>query len=399
MITHGPSRVGSHAIDCGTLPAVVTVAHFSGQRGVEEFHLMVRPTAYGDIHTQLAWTERAYRDALASLGLDSDSAVLRRVFCSDLPNQATALEAHPFTNPHEPDERCAVSWVCQPPMPPAKVALWAYHVRVPDEALDKRTEGASLTLRRGELAHVWTTGMAAQGTSSSEQTAGLLTQYAEELQARGLRVADHVLRTWFFVQNVDVNYQGLVTARREFFTEHGLTPDTHFIASTGIAGASADVAALVTMDAYAIAGVRPEQIHYLAALDHLSPTHVYGVTFERGVAVAYQDRTHVMISGTASIDRAGHIVHPGDVQRQLQHTLKNVDALLGQADATFADVCMFIVYVRDPSDLAVVQQLMEERFGPAPMQVVVAPVCRPGWLIEIECEAIIAAAHPGLPAF
>ena len=45
----------------------------------------------------------------------------------------------------------------------------------------------------------------------------------------------------FIIENIDGNYKGVVEARREFFAEHGLTPDTHFIASTGIEGASADV--------------------------------------------------------------------------------------------------------------------------------------------------------------
>ena len=39
------------------------------------------------------------------------------------------------------------------------------------------------------------------------------------------------------------------------------------------------------MDAYAIGGVESAQIEFLAAPDHLSPTHTYGVTFERGTSV------------------------------------------------------------------------------------------------------------------
>ncbi len=62
-------------------------------------------------------------------------------------------------------------------------------------------------------------------------------------------------------------------------------------------------------------------------------------------------------------------------------------------------MCTFIVYVRDPSDSEIAQQVMRERFGTAPVTVVVAPVCRPGWLIEIECQAIVPAANPTLPEF
>ena len=361
---------------------------------------MVRPTQYASIEAQLESISEAYRSTLVSIGLGPGTCVLRRFFCSDLPNQAAALESHPFANPHDQDEPCAVSWAGQAPPPPAKVALWTYHVNDSGAELSKIEQGASLSLRRGELTHIWTTGVTCPDRETSYgQTEGIFEKYEGCLQARGLHLDQHVIRTWFFVGNVDANYQGLAEARRDVFATRGLTPDTHFIASTGIEGRSADLSASVTMDAYAISGVRPEQIRFLSAPEHLSPTHIYGVTFERGVSVAYRDRKHVIISGTASIDSAGSIVHPGDVLGQLDRTMENVEALLRQAGATFQDVCMLIVYVRDPSDLDVALRAMSERFGEAPIQVVVAPVCRPGWLIEVECQAIVPISNPALPAF
>jgi enamine deaminase RidA (YjgF/YER057c/UK114 family) len=322
-------------IDCGKVPAAVNVSCFTGQSGVREIHLCVRPTEYAGDDVQLKWVDEAYRQALSALGIGEGTAVFRRFYCSDLPNQVAALESRPFSNPRAKEDPCAVSWVCQPPMPPVKVALWAYHVVDPNEALDKTLDGASLVLDRNGLRHLWTTGIVSpSGENSYDQTRGVFTEYEGWLGARNLSLANHVIRTWLFVQNVDVNYHGLVAARRELFVAHGLTPDTHFIASTGVEGASADPNALVTMDAYAIAGVEPRQIAYLADLDHLSPTHVYGVTFERGTSVAYRDRKHVFISGTASIDRNGEILHAGDVSRQLDRTLANVEALLAQAGAT-----------------------------------------------------------------
>ncbi len=59
------------------------------------------------------------------------------------------------------------------------------------------------------------------------------------------------------------------------------TPDTHFIASTGIDGACADIDAKVAMDACAVSGLQPDQVEYLEALEHLSPTRVYGVLAAR----------------------------------------------------------------------------------------------------------------------
>jgi enamine deaminase RidA (YjgF/YER057c/UK114 family) len=394
------SPMDFHSFDCGTIPASVNISRFQGGSGVDEYHLIVGVRDYAGFDAQLEWVFNAYRNALESIGLDLRTAVFRRFFCSDLPNQAAVLKARPFSNPRNTAEPCAVSWVGQPPVPSGKLALWAYHVGDPSGGLDKTQEGTSLKVSRGELCHYWTTGIACPGADTSYlQTRGVFERYEAFLRPRGMSLADNVIRTWFFVRDIDADYQGMTVARREFFAERGLTPATRFIASTGVGGANADVAAKVAMDAYAISGVRRQQIQFLAAPDHLSPTHIYGVTFERGVSVAYQDRKHVVISGTASINHEGKILYPGDVSRQLGRTLENVAALLEQAGATFRDCAMFIVYIRDPGDHQIAWRQMRERFGDAPIQVVAAPVCRPGWVIEVECRAVVPASNPQLPPF
>ena len=249
-------------IDTSPLPASVTISRFEGENGVGEYHLVVRPRpGRGGIADDLECVSRAYRSALESLGLDMNTAVLRRFFCSDLPNQAAALRAHQLSDPRSPQAPCAVSWVCQPPMPPVKTALWAYHLSDPGRELDKVREGATLTLQHGRISHHWTTGAAFPGAGDSyKQTRSILKEYDAFLRSRGLAFADNVLRTWFFVQNVDANYHGLVAARREFFAERGLTPQTHFVASTGVQGGHADIGAAVAMDAYAISGIQPGRL-------------------------------------------------------------------------------------------------------------------------------------------
>jgi len=389
-----------HCFNSEIMPATVSISHFRGKSGVDEYHLIVRPTEHESIEAQLDWVFRTYQDALDSIGLNTQTAVFRRFFCSDLINQAGALEARPFSNPKNQDEPCAVSWVCQSPLPPAKVSLWAYHISDPDCKLDKAQQGASLILGRGELSHCWTTGLTCPGAETPySQTRGIFEEYDAFLRAHGMTLADNLIRTWLYVQNIDANYHGLVTARKEFFAEHGLTPDTHFIASTGIEGTSANPAAKILLDAYAIRGVRPNQIRFLSALDHLSPTHLYGVTFERGTSIAYRDRKHILISGTASIDHQGKIMHEGDLSRQIDRTVENVEALLTPAGATLKDMCVLIAYVRDPGDQAIVWERIRERFGDIPMETIVAPVCRPGWLVEIEGMAIIPKQSPDLPPF
>jgi len=377
------ARMEYHALAIGKIPATVNVSRFRGAGGVDELHFIVRPTAPGRIEDQLDAVERAYRQALEQMGLKGPTARLRRFFCSDLPNQTAALEAQPFANPQQPGDSCAVSWIGQPPMPPVKVALWAYHLSDPAAA----------------ASHHWSTGLVSPGTTSTDQqTRQVFENYNQWLQSRGMTLAEHVIRTWLFVPNVDTHYQQMVTARREFFAAHGLTADTHYIASTGVDGKPSDLAARVVLDAYAIAEVRPEQIRYLAALDHLCPTQHYSVTFERATAVAWRDRAQIFISGTASIDAAGQIVHPGNVARQLDRTLENVEMLLQQAGATLADMGVFLVYIRDAGDHELVWNEMRARFGHAPIEVIVAPVCRPGWLVEVEGQATVPVSNPQLPA-
>lgn len=361
---------------------------------------MIQPVTYAEFETQLELLCQGYSLALDAMGLAPESGVLKRFFCSDLSNQAGALEGRRLANADGPGATCAVSLVCQPPPPPAKVALWAYHVSDPAGPLDKTMDEGSLTLRRDGLAHHWTTGITRAGADTCrQQTRDVLEAYDRFLTARNMTMADNVIRTWFFVRNIDANYPEFAASRRQFFAEHGLTSDTHFIASTGIEGAHTDPAAKVTMDAYAISGVHPEQIRFLAAPGHLSPTHIYGVTFERGTSVDYRDRRHTIISGTASIDHLGDILHPGNVSRQFDRTIENMEALLGQAGATLSDMAVFLAYVRDAGDHGMVCRLMNERFGNVPALVVVAPVCRPGWLLEIEGIALTPASNPGMPGF
>jgi enamine deaminase RidA (YjgF/YER057c/UK114 family) len=383
-----------------TVPAEVQISHFVGDSGAGEYHLVAHPTAQADFDTQLDWVARAYREALAAVQLDVRTALLRRFFCSDVTRQAAALAAQPVSNPDTAENPCAVSWVGMPPASPALVALWAYHVNDPGGPLRKSRDEGTLVWQRDGLAHRWTTGLTGtSGHTPYDQTRAAFAKYDAFLQARQISWSTEVLRTWLFVRNIDANYAGVVAARREFFTQRGLTPQTHFIASTGIEGTGVNPAAAVTLDAYTIQGVRPRQITFLAAPDHLGPTHVYGVTFERGVAIAYRDRRHILISGTASIDPQGQIVHPGDVERQVDRTLANITALLRAAGAELRDMGVFVAYVRNPGDCAFVLQRMREHCGAAPIEVLVAPICRPGWLVEVEGMAIVPASQPDLPTF
>ena len=95
----------------------------------------------------------------------------------------------------------------------------------------------------------------------------------------------------------------------------------------------------------------------------------------------------LFISGTASIDNKGDVVHPGDIVKQTERTLTNISALLDSAGFTEEDLSSFMIYLRDPADLSFVKPLIDQYAKDLPSVCVKAPVCRPGWLIEIEATA------------
>jgi enamine deaminase RidA (YjgF/YER057c/UK114 family) len=90
---------------------------------------------------------------------------------------------------------------------------------------------------------------------------------------------------------------------------------------------------------------------------------------------------------------------PKDVEKQTRRMWENVEALLKEADCSYDDVMEMIIYLRDVADYDLVKSLYEERFPDKPYVIVHAPVCRPGWLVEMECMAIKQINNPELPNF
>jgi len=375
---------------------------FVGAGGARECYLSV------DVSPDLVFAEQlealcaGYATAKVEMRLSAGSAIFRRIFLSDAMNQAERVRASALMA--APDEGpVAVSIVQQPPAHGAKLSLLAYHVERPTPAV-KRTLGHHHTLiEMGGRRHLWSTRMCAAAdvgpASAADQTREVFRDLVGALAAQGGTLRDDCVRTWLYIRDVDVFYMDMVKSRSEVFKREGLTGATHFIASTGIEGACAHHYDLVAMDAYSVLGLAPGQVAYLNDFDHLCATKDYGVTFERATRVAYGDRAHIFVSGTASIDGEGWVVHPGDVLKQLDRALENVDALLNAGDSALADLTHLIVYLRDRGDYCRVLKRLDERLPGLPLQIVQGPVCRPEWLIEVEGIAAKAIDRPEWAAF
>jgi enamine deaminase RidA (YjgF/YER057c/UK114 family) len=316
-------------------------------------------------------------------------AVMKRYFLSDAANQADHVLMADICD-------CAQSIIEQAPLDGSKIALWAYLIT---GASARLLPSGLCEVSHGQFRHLWGAGAHNTAINSEYQTRLLFNEYIMQLAQEGCTLKDNCVRTWLFVNDVDVNYPGVVQARNRVFFTQGLTQDTHFIASTGIGGRQQDAKVLTQMDTYAIAGLQQEQVKYLYAPTHLNRTSDYGVSFERGTCIDYADRRQVFISGTASINNKGQIEHPNDILQQTKRMWENVEALLNEAECSYDDVGMMIVYLRDIADYQLVKELYDERFPHHPHVIVHAPVCRSGWLIEMECMAVKKTDDPNLPAF
>lgn len=66
---------------------------------------------------------------------------------------------------------------------------------------------------------------------------------------------------------------------------------------------------------------------------------------------------------------------------------ENVEKLLEEAGNKWSDVKQILVYLRNAEDYAVVAPMFKDKFPHTPYIILKAPVCRPDWLIEMECIA------------
>lgn len=359
---------------------VPETSEWNGMGGAKERFFCLTAEPGKDFQEEFLSLMARYRQ----LGGDSEDEFLLRFHISDPARQGALLrsllgERHSY-----------VSIIGQPPANGARVALEAWHPG--GASLKKKEESAEGVVVTARWPHyrMFFSGRTTSGPGGSHE------QMQEEFRwldgvahAQGGHVAELIHRTWIYCRDIDNNYPGLVQGRNETFDHYGLTPETHFIASTGIEGSSEHAGRLLHMDSWGLSGHLPEQIRYMEAPTHLSPTHLYRVAFERGTRILYGDRSHYFISGTASIDDQGEIVHPGDVVLQTRRTLENIRVLLEQSEGRLFDLMQVVIYLRDWADRdAVTREVMNSPLAQVPHLMLKASVCRPGWLVEIDGIAV-----------
>jgi enamine deaminase RidA (YjgF/YER057c/UK114 family) len=394
--------VSTHGFKCSS---------FSTPRGATEYFLTVTTSEKTPLDQSLLELAHRYNSALKENKLDESTQQFSRLYLSDISNEIEIVRKSKIV---EQLKKSALSIIEQSPWPGGP-AILSYHIKSDDNSFSEKTLVGN---PNDSHRFSWSTGRnysllwssinadikeeldlinpskdivkGYQNPDSEKQTNRIFSSMTDMLQKHSMNIRNNLLRTWIYVRDIDNNYGGMVKARRELFEKVGLSKETRYIASTGIDGKSADHRSLVSIDALSIKNIKEEQIIRVEALQNLSSTISYGVTFERGSRIRFGDRSHIHISGTASIDNKGNILHVGDIRGQTHRTLDNIEALLSGQGATLGDMSYLIIYLRNPKQYYLILDLLAERIPESVLLLpVVAPVCRPGWLIEIEGQGIM----------
>jgi enamine deaminase RidA (YjgF/YER057c/UK114 family) len=373
----------------------VHTSHFASPVGCAEYYLLVQPERGLGFADSLEHVLNDLRDAMKQRGLNDDSLVFTRIFLSDIENQKSALKKSEL---YSLLHNGAISIVGQTPaLMGIEMLVLVYCLKPKRGALDKHAGTLddtswrnALTISGNNYDMLWVGNLTGDDPlNSAGQTTEIFSTYRQLLNEHDMDLFNNTVRTWIYVRDIDNHYKGMVDARVDIFEHEGLTQDTHYIASTGIEAKAPEVSSLVSMDAIAYSNLTPDQIIRMEAPDYLCPTHDYGVTFERGTRVRFGDRSHLYISGTASIDKCGRVLHETDVTGQTKRAMLNVEKLLEEQGASLDDMAYLIVYLRNTKDIrAVKKAICEHTKDEMPVIFVKGSVCRPSWLVEVEGVAI-----------
>ena len=233
--------------------SIAKISSFENGAEVKEFHVIIQITTPKLSFQEQIGTIFNTLSQLRTQELDNAQAVFKRYFLSDAANQSDELMNYELECPD-----CALSIIQQAPLNGTKIALWAY---LQTNVQNKALSSGLYEVTHGAYKHYWLGSANNMAKDSERQTRILLNDYSMQLIKEGCSLADNCMRTWFFVNDVDLNYHGVVKARNEVFITQNLTDKTHFIASTGIGGRQAEARVLSQMDAYAVQGIKKEQVH------------------------------------------------------------------------------------------------------------------------------------------
>ncbi|HPC61102.1 MAG TPA: dioxygenase [Verrucomicrobiota bacterium] len=302
------------------------------------------------------------------------------------------------------------NYVLQPPCNGAAVAMEVWAVGGGDVRIEHFGPQV-LTVTYDGLRWIYCGGIESPASVSGvyQQTTGGIKALEAALRLAGSGLED-VVRTWYYLGGINAvegeleRYKEFNRARTDAYREvdfcRGIPgvrgPGAVLPASTGIGmrGGGLILSSLGLQ-------TRRQDISLFPLENPLQvPAYQYPPTyspespkFSRAMALGLGHYVTSWISGTASIVNSESL-YPGDIARQTMQTLDNIERLIApencaahgfpQAGARLDDLAKVRVYIKRPEDYARCKSVCEERLGKVPVLYLVADVCRPELLVEIE---------------
>ncbi len=364
--------------------------------GAREFHVSAAP---GAAPLDAAAQARSLYQAVASRLADAPSLriVAERVF-GRLSDKAEVLEARsrvlaesalasdaPVTylegSPARGGSPAGVQLVLVSPGHAARV-----------EPLTSDAGPCGCLVAAGTTRRAWLSGMhGIMAGRSPEAQAALMFERTQDALASAGMTWGSVICTRIYVRRLLDWYAEFNGVRNAFYRKLGLIAGGRYDvpASTGIQGKSSDDGECV-MDVFAAstggAGTPAfEKLHNPLQ----SEATDYGSSFARGARLDLPGARYVFVSGTASIDAQGKSVFQDDPPAQARQTLDSFEAVARAGGAAIAEIVHGTCFCKDAAYAAAFEREVQRRRWPDfPWPLVVADVCRPDLLLEIDGVAV-----------
>jgi chorismate lyase / 3-hydroxybenzoate synthase len=203
----------------------------------------------------------------------------------------------------------------------------------------------------------------------------------------------HLLRVWNHVRDINrgdgdlERYRRFSSGRHEALVGAGLKK-CEFPAASAVGMKAGGVAI------YFIAARRPgrpsENPRQVSAYNYPREYGPRSPSFSRATTARWGGESLLFVSGTASV--VGHETrYAGDLQAQLDETVRNLDAIIAASGANRAGVRLMKVYLRRRGDEQAIASAVCGEFSNASVIVLESDTCRRGLLLEIEAIAMMGS--------
>ena len=314
------------------------------------------------------------------------------------------------------DEFPATTFLIQPPCDGQRVTVEAWGVSTNDVSVEFHENGVT-TVAHDDMRWIHVGGVNSPECldNAYDDTQSVFDQLDAKLKSADANFSD-IVRVWLYQSGITElettaeggkveAYRELNRSRTDLFEEwekaenmpldsNGALcyPPSTGIGMQGLRGLTGSCTALQS-DNDGLLLIPLENPHQTSAFDYERRFSVKSPKFSRAMIMACGSYAITWVSGTASI-LDSESVHLNDIVKQTEQTIDNIESLISPENVKnhgvkidgsgLNDLGGVRVYIKREEDYQKCREVCERRFGDIPASYVIADVCRPELLVEIE---------------